>query len=102
MKSRSSCSVDLQISGGEVADQRSHGTRLPEQGPVGLELATVTDGLRQLGPQLVVPRVGELGQLVDHPVVRDHGQVLLVPRDVGDGKADGREYLLVNSSYISF
>ena len=28
-------------------------------------------------------------------MVRDHGEVLLVPRDVSDGKADGCEDLLI-------
>ena len=59
--------------------------------------------LGQLCPKLVISCLRQLGQLVDHTVISDHGEVLLVPRDVGDSKADGREYLLVNnSSYISF
>ena len=51
--------------------------------------------LRQLCPQLVVPCLRELGQLVDDAVVCDHGEILLVPRDVSDGKADGCEDLLI-------
>ena len=59
--------------------------------------------LGQLCPKLVIPCLRELGQLVDHAVVGDHGEVLLVPRDVGDGEANGCEYLLiVNRSHIFF
>ena len=111
--------VDLEVAGGQVVDEGRHGSSLAEQGPVGLQLTTVADGLTkksvkvfkmtvflsylgQLCPKLVIPCLRQLGQLVDYAVVGDHGEVLLVPRDVGDSKADGREYLLVNSSYILF
>ena len=66
-------------------------------------------------PEQVVLGVSQPGQLVDHPVVRDHlfqtcamikmmrtmmrtivktyGKVLLVAGDVGDGKTDCSQYL---------
>ena len=120
MKSSRCRPVDLEVAGGQVVDQGRHGASLAEQGPVGLELTAVADGLTsdnanqglkivfisylgQLCPQLVIPCLGELGQLVDHAVVGDHGEVLLVPRDVGYGEADGREDLLIdNISHIPF
>ena len=118
MKSCRCRSVDLEVAGGQVVDQGRHGASLAEQGPVGLELTAVADGLTsenanlkivfisylgQLCPRLVIPCLRELGQLVDHAVVGDHGEVLLVPRDVSDGEADGREDLFIdNISHIPF
>ena len=87
--------VHLQVLGGEVGHEGRHSSSLPEESSVALQLAAVADGLGQLGAQLVVAGVGQLGQLVDHAVVRDDGQVLLVPGDVGDSKADSSQDLLV-------
>ena len=55
--------------------------------------AAVANGLGQLCPEEVVLGVGQFGELLDDAVVGDDGEVLLVPRDVGDGEADGGQNL---------
>ena len=56
--------------------------------------AAVAYGLGQLGPEEVVLGVGQFGELLDDAVVGDDGEVLLVPRDVGDCETDGCQNLL--------
>ena len=37
--------MNLEVAGGQVVDEGGHGASLAEQGPVGLQLTTVADGL---------------------------------------------------------
>ena len=71
--------MDSDVRGGQVGDQGGDCTVLAKSCPVAAPIAAVADGQGQLGAQHIVGSDSQLGELLGDAVVRNDGQVFLVP-----------------------